>query len=143
MLDDILVTGIDFPILPEFRMLVDAGPRAYSTKVKQGREDVPTKPAYCFVGKPVSQQQLEQIRAKYGFSTNYGAVFIPDRVLIGLNPESTPAIVGVERDHCMVRGLLPIPALRWEAQLRGYLSREQGREEMVFASPEDFPGLTL
>ncbi len=145
MLQDLLIEGTSSPkggLPPEEKIRVGAGARVYPVNVKQGHEDVPTKPAYRLIGRPVSSQVLDQIRTQHNLSENYGAIFIPMTLLQGVNMDSSKGIVGVERDHYVVRGLLPSKELRCDSTLRGYLARD-GTEEEVYASPEDFQGLRL
>lgn len=135
-----LIVGTGMPGVPIERAFPSAGPRVYPIKVKQGRDGVPNRPAYCFVGRPVSGQMLDQIRVQRHLSNNYGAVFIPMTLLAGTNADSSRGIVGIERDNYIVRGLLPTPDLRFNAMQLDHLAEEEG---IVYASPEDFPGLQL
>ncbi len=53
MLQDLLIEGTGGDIPPEEKVSLNVGPRAYAVKVKQGVEDVPTKPAICLIGYPM------------------------------------------------------------------------------------------
>jgi hypothetical protein len=145
MLDDMLVEGTGIPLEgmpPEEKMRAGAGPRVYLVNVKQGSEDVPTKPAYCVIGQPVGNEFLQIVRDEFKLSTNYGAVIVPDYVLDGVYLNDSSGVVGNLGRNDIVRGLMPTMALRFEASSRGYLSND-GKEAMIFVSPEDLHGLKL
>ncbi len=142
MLDDMLIEGTGGDFTPEEKIQISAGPRAYAVRIKQGREDIPTKPAICLIGYPISDSILSWIRERSDLSNNYGAVFIPHNILKGVDSSRSKAIVGNVCGCFVVRGLLPTPNLKWDASLRGYLARD-GKEGIVYAALEDFHGLSL
>lgn len=114
------------------------GPRVFAARVMQKPEE--KLPAYGFVGRVSGEEFLRHIRTEHHLSDNYGVVFISQEVLKGVDATSSRGILGTERDHYIVRGLLISPQLIWQARIMYNLSDSQG---VVFASPEDFPGLNL
>ncbi len=142
MLANLLIEGTSGDISPEEKISVSKGPRAYAVKVKQGVEDIPTKPAICLIGYPINKDIVDWIRLRSELSNNYSAVFIPHSVLQGVDRNRSKAIVGDVCGCYVVQGLLPAFNLQWDMTLRGHLARE-GKEGIVYASPEDFSGLKL
>ncbi|MBM3234005.1 hypothetical protein FJZ19_02830 [Candidatus Pacearchaeota archaeon] len=142
MLQDKLIEGTGSPSLNASHKGISVGARAYAATVRQepcktGKE---FQLAYVFIGATADNVFLDDARRRLGLSNNYGAVFIPKKILKGVDTKSSAGIIKEKEDCYVVRGLLPTPNLRFEAELRGYLLKEEG---IVFASPEDFPRLKL
>jgi len=141
MLDDKLIQGISMNSIRVKKSTIP-GARLFFSEVRQ--EDITDmtkfQPAYCFIGRSVSRQMLDQIRAENNLSNNYGAVFIPISLFGDINRRACQGIVGSERDSYIVRGLLPSDILLWSNRRNDDVGHEDG---IVYASPEDFPGLVL
>ncbi len=140
MLEDALIEGTGSPdkglLPPVEKIQAGVGPRVYRVYVSQGKDEGPCREAYCFVGAPVPIPFAKTEEA------THKAVSIPVSLLPGVDPDASKAILLRREDNYVVIGLQLSPNVRQEAIGMKYLARD-GTEEMVFASPEDFPGLEL
>jgi hypothetical protein len=142
MLDDMLIEGTSGDMPPEEEIAISAGPRVYAVKVKQGDEDIPTKPAICFIGHPIWQEIIDNMLERDKLSSNYSYVFIPCSILRGIDPRKSRGIAGDSAGCFVVRGLMPTPNLKLEMISLGRLKGDEN-EGIVYAAPEDFVDLNL
>ena len=117
------------------------GARAYSMRVRQepcitGKE---FQVAYEFIGIPIEDGLLEEIRNSHNLSNNYGAIYFPKFRLIWADRKSE-GIVGEEGYAYILRGISPEEGLRQEMEMRGHIL---GNEGIIYCSPEDFIGNDL
>ncbi len=117
------------------------GARAYATRVRQepcvtGNE---FQTAYEFIGIPVEDNLLEEIRNSHNLSSNYGAIYFPKFRLIEVDRASR-GIVREESEAYILKGILPEGRLRWEMTMRGHLLENEG---IIYCSSEDFIGVDL
>ena len=142
MLKDKLIEGSGSFIPKASFRDIPVGARAYLIKARQepARMDSDvSQPANTFVGIPVEESLLSEIREANSLSTNYGALYFPKFRIEGLD-KSSKGLVGEVEGAYIFRGLLPTNNLKWEMKLRGYLLEN---EEVIFGSPEDFIGINL
>ncbi|MGK0208907.1 MAG: hypothetical protein ACI83O_000166 [Patescibacteria group bacterium] len=99
--------------------------------------------AYAFVGDPMTEDYLEDMREKFELSENYSAVRVHGDICggmgFGLSYDSKGIVDALGHDY-VIRGVIPSESLRIQMGMRNVLS---GSEGIVFTDPDDFPGLNL
>lgn len=141
MLQDKLIEGTGSPSPKALSRGFPVGPRAYLMRVRQepcitGNE---FQTAYEFIGVPVEERILKKIRNSHNLSDNYGAIYFPKFILIGID-RASKGIVREKSEAYILRGIVPDRGLRQEMIMRGHLLENEG---IIYGSPEDFVGINL
>lgn len=96
--------------------------------------------AYEFIGVPVEDGLLEEIRNSHNLSNNYGAIYYFPKFRLIWADRTSKGIIKEEADAYVLRGVFPKEGLRQEMEMRGHIL---GNEGIVYCSPEDFVGIDL
>lgn len=110
----------------------------YATKVRQTPKVGELEEAYAFVGVPADEEYVKEVRGRMKVGKNWGVVIVPKNSLEGVDVQPTRGMVEERDDGYAVIGILLANSARNNARV--FISNEH---EIVFASPENFPGLEL
>jgi hypothetical protein len=129
---------------PLEKLRAGSGPRVFPVKVRQGDKPAANRKALCLIGKRDERiyALLMSDAGMMGDSgpVNYSVVSIPRELLPGVKENGSRAIHYASRNRFTVFGYLPSEELKQRLAQNGYI---RGKQEAVFVSPEDLPGLRL